>query len=113
MEERIQTKVAPIAVWAAWERAQAQNRAGSRFRYQVTDVVPGEQFTVIWKTLFARLIFRHIVKPIPLGSEILYTVHIKGPFAWFIRRVLGNKIRRNISLVLKEIVKQLENQAVK
>jgi len=116
MEERIETRAKSVKVWEMWEHVHSQQgRAGvsGRFRYQVTDVVPGVGFTVIWKTLFARLIFRHSVQPTPRGSEILYTVEIKGPFAWFIRWILGNKIRRNIRSVLQEMVRRLENEAVK
>ncbi len=128
MEEMIEAKVKPEVVWQAWERAHAQHGQGgliegqtgeskaegkSRFRYKVFDVVPGKQFSIVWKTLFVRLLFSHSVKPTVRGAEIRYNVQIKGPFAWPIRWLLGKKIQNNISHVLKTIVKQLEQQSVK
>ena len=118
MEERIETRVSSEKVWASWESAYekqkgvAANEKGKGFRYQVLDVIPGQQFTILWKTLFVRLFFSHKVSPTKWGSEICYSVRIKGPFAWPVRLFLGNKIRQNINLVLKAIVKQLEEESV-
>ena len=124
MEEKIEARVKPDVVWQAWETAHAKHGQGnlttgqigeskaegsSKFRYKVLDVVPGKEFTILWKTLFVKLIFRHTVAPTPRGSLISYSVQIKGPFAWPVRFVLGKKIQTNISAVLKAIVKQLEN----
>lgn len=125
MDYTITTRVAPHKVWEVWERAHehhgatgivegrkgVSNNANAKgFKYQVVDVTPGEQFSIIWKTLFVRLIFTHCVKATPRGSEIAYSVQIKGLFAWPVRYFLGNKIQQNISLVLKTMVKQLEAQ---
>lgn len=118
MEEKIETRVSSEKVWASWEKAYHKqkgttaNEKGKDFKYQVLDVVPGEQFTILWKTLFVRLFFSHRVSPTKWGSEICYSVRIKGPFAWPVRWLLGNKIRQNISLVLKAIVRQLEEESV-
>jgi hypothetical protein len=123
MEERIETRVKPAAVWDAWERAHAQHGSqgfssgqkgtSQKFRYKVLDVIPGKSFSIVWKTLFVQLIFHHQVAPFGRGSEILYTIEIKGPFGWMARWILGNKIRSNVRLVLKTLVKQLEEEAVK
>jgi hypothetical protein len=113
MKEKIETRVAPEKVWASWERAyEKQKGVAGKFQYQVLDVIPGEQFTILWKTFFVKLLFSHIVSPTKLGSEICYSVKIKGPFAWPVRWFLGNKIRYNIGLVLKAIVKQLEEESI-
>ncbi len=115
MEEQIETCVSPQQVWNAWERAQLthEKKGTSEFPYEIIDLKKGESFSLLWKTRFVRLIFSHTVKPIQQGSQISYKVQIKGLFAWPVRWLLGNKIRKNISLVLKSIVKDLENQRVK
>ncbi len=126
MEEIIEARVSPTKVWEAWEKAHtiqtqkkiemgqkghAKAEGASRFRYKVLDVKRGVSFSILWKTLFVRLIFTHRVKPIQIGSEISYGIQIKGPFAWIVRRMLGAKIKNNVSLVLRAIVKQLENES--
>ncbi len=118
MEEVIEARVSPEAVWAAWEKAHAVHgqrgieegqKGKSTFHYRVLNVKKGECFSILWKALFVRLIFCHTVKPIPKGSEIRYQVEIKGLFALPVRWVLGKKIRRNISCVLKAMVRELES----
>jgi hypothetical protein len=128
MEEKIETRVPPERIWQAWEKAHAnqgggaiasgcvgkskvkngQGKKGQAFKYEVFDVVKGERFSLIWKTLFVRLIFTHSVLPKKRGSEIKYSVQIRGLFAIPVRWLLGNKIRYNISQVLKTMVKRLE-----
>ncbi|MES2272588.1 MAG: hypothetical protein V4487_00150, partial [Chlamydiota bacterium] len=93
------------------QKGHAKAEGASKFRYKVLDVKEGTSFSILWKTLFVRLIFTHRVKPIKMGSEIRYDVQIKGPFAWIVRWMLGAKIKSNVSLVLKAIVKQLENES--
>jgi len=113
MEQKIETRVCPEKVWASWERAyEKQKGVSGKFKYQVLDIVPGEQFTILWKTFFVKLFFSHIVSPSRVGSQICYSVKIKGPFAWPVRFLLGKKIRQNIGLVLKAIVKQLEEESI-
>lgn len=121
MEEKIEARVPSQVVWEAWERAHLKMEAGqkgiskaegkSKFRYEILDVKKGERFSILWKTFFVRLIFTHTVKPIRNGSEITYSVQIKGLFAWLVRWFLGDKIKKNIGLVLKTIVRELEQQA--
>lgn len=125
MEYLISTRVKPERIWAVWELAHAKhgqskimegqqgtsnNDNGKGFKYQVVGVVPGTRFSIIWKTLFIRLVFTHLIKTTPWGSEIGYSVQIKGLFAWPVRFFLGNKIQQNLGLVLKTMVKQLESE---
>lgn len=123
MEETIEARVPPQDVWAAWEKAhnvhgssglEAGDRGKStKFKYKILDVEEGKHFSILWKTLFVRLIFSHEVLPTKNGSKISYRVQIKGPFAWPVRYFLGGKIQNNIRLVLKAIVRELESKRIK
>lgn len=119
----LEARVKPEKVWAAWEKAHALHaqkgmQPGTKavtqldgkkgFRYQILDVIPGKSFSILWKTLFVRLIFTHRVEPTPRGCQIFYDFEIKGPFAIPVRWFLGKKIRDNLEQVLKTIVKNLE-----
>ncbi|HSX26692.1 MAG TPA: hypothetical protein VLE89_06770 [Chlamydiales bacterium] len=118
MEETIEARVSPEEVWEVWEKAHALEGAGNgwqsknKFRYKILDVKKGESFSILWKTLFVRLLFTHLVKPTKRGSEIQYQVQIKGLFAWPVQWMLGPKIKRNIGYVLKAIVKELETKRI-
>lgn len=118
MEEQIEARVSPRAVWQAWERAHAQHspagiqegqKGKAKFRYQILEVVPGQKFSILWKSFGARLIFTHSVEPTPQGSRITYQVQIRGIFAWPVRALIGEKVRQNIRHVLNAMVKELEN----
>jgi hypothetical protein len=122
--EIAESRVSPDKVWEIWEkahakngqteikkgqRASAQGKGKSKFQYEILDVVPKQRFSILWKSLFVRLIFIHEVRPTQRGCQICYQVEIKGFFARPIRWLLAAKIRQNIALVLRAIVKQLEN----
>lgn len=112
MEEMIEARVAPAVVWAAWEKGLEQKEK-EKIRYKVLEIKRGEGFSLLWKTMFVRLIFSHSVKPTERGSEIRYRVQIKGLFAWPVRWLLGQKIKSNLALVLKAVVRELEEKGVK
>jgi hypothetical protein len=122
MEEQIEARVSPEQVWAIWERAHALQgqksieegqKGKNRFRYQVLGVIRGRSFSIVWKNLFVKLIFKHEVRPAKAGSLISYQVEIKGLFAWPVRWMLQEKIRKNIRLVLETMVRELETKGVK
>ncbi len=125
IQSTIETKASPQAVWELWRKAHKMDEAfvpgqkgalkGKRrgsFSYRILDVCEGQYFTILWKSLFVRLVFTHAVSPKPRGSSISYSVQIRGPFAWIMRFLLASKIKNNLDLVLKSISKELEGLPV-
>ncbi len=111
MEESIETSVPPQIVWAMWEQVHdlhAGQTGRAKFKYKIIDVKPGESFSILWKAPFVRLVLTQTVKPSAKGSEISYRVTIKGLFAWPVRWLLGNKVKKNLSAALQATVKQME-----
>ena len=118
MEATIESGVPCEAVWRAWEKAHGIHAGGPiepgqrskspGFKYKILSVVQGESFSMLWKSLFVRLIFTYSVRALKRGSEIRYAVEITGLFAWPVRFMLRNKIQKNLSFVLKEFAKKLE-----
>lgn len=112
MEEQIETRVGSQAVWKAWERIHNMTPEKGKPRFKIFDIKKGESFSILWKSLFVRLVFTHKVLPTQKGSLIVYQVAIKGPFALPVKWLIGKKIQKNMSHVLKSIVKELEYQSV-
>lgn len=117
------TRVSKDKVWNAWVTAHAahgqsdlvsgakgemKGKGKKGIAYRILDVVPGKSFSILWKTLFVRLIFHYSVRPLDRGSEVRYDFCIKGIFAYPVRFLLENKIRKNLAAVLKAFVAQLE-----
>ncbi|PIS02860.1 MAG: hypothetical protein COT85_02170 [Chlamydiae bacterium CG10_big_fil_rev_8_21_14_0_10_42_34] len=111
MEEMIEARVPAELVWDAWEK-KLEKGLDKKLRYQVLEVKKGESFSILWKTLFVKMIFIHSVKPTEKGSQIHYKVQIKGLFSLPVRWLLGAKIKKNLSFVLKSIVRELESKRV-
>ena len=117
MEATIETELSPALVWQAWEKAHAVHskeplepghRAKSTgFKYKILDVIPGESFSILWKSYMVRMTFIHTVHPIKNGSKICYKTEIRGLFARPVRFFLRKKIQKNLNFVLKEFVKNL------
>ena len=120
-----ETRASPERVWQAWVKAHAMHgqdglRSGAKgemkgngkkgFPYQIVDVVEGKRFSMLWKTMFVRLIFSHEVFPTPIGAKVRYDFRIEGLFAWPMRWLLKEKIRANLANVLKAFIKQLETR---
>lgn len=116
MEAVAETKVPSEIVWRAWDRAHSlaenhgQVKTQGKFKYQIVDVKRGESFSILWKTLFVRMIFTYAVQPLFSGSRISYRVEIKGLFAWIVRWLVGPKVKRDIATVLQTMVEQLEGK---
>ena len=94
--------------FAPKQKGVLRTEGGSKFSYRILDVREGESFTILWKSMFVRLIFTHTVVPKAKGSEISYRVQIRGFFAWPVRYFLSEKIRRNLHSILNSLVKELE-----
>jgi len=120
MEASTETKLPAAVVWQAWEKAHAlhsgtpieagKSAKSSKFKYRIIDAKPGVSFSILWKSLFVRMVFTHSVEPLKKGSKICYAARIEGIFAWPVRWMLRGKIQKNLSFVLKEFVKNLEKQ---
>lgn len=126
MEKKVYTRVSPDVVWNAWEKAHAiygspnlqegfkgtTQKNGARFQYLITEVIPGKQFSIVWKTFFVKLHFTHCISPALGGCEISYRVRIKGLFSFFVKWLLKSKIQSNLDFVLKTMIRQLEQETL-
>ena len=110
MEEQIEVRAPAQKVWDAWERSHTRGMQGKsgRYRYEITNLVKGERFSMVWKTLFVRMTFHYRVVPVNRGSRILYDVEMGGLFGWLTRRVLGSKIRSQFRSTLQSFARMLE-----
>jgi hypothetical protein len=116
IQSTIVTKAPPEAVWAIWKKAHNMDESfvpgkkgkAKALSYRILEVSEGSYFTILWKSLFVKLLFSHRVAPAKGGAEICYSVEIRGPFAWPMRLLLRSKIERNLAFVLKSLGKELE-----
>lgn len=111
MKAEIETKVSPQKVWAIWEEAhnlKETSQGKKKYKFQIIEIKQGEYFSILWKSLFANLIFTYKVFPTHSGSLIEYHVQIKGLFSWLIQKLSHKRIEKNLRLALREMVNRLE-----
>lgn len=121
IQSTVKTKATPQAVWEMWrkihnmdetfavgKKGSLKGRGRAHMKYRILEVSEGKHFSILWKSLFVRLVFTHAVFASLKGAEIRYTVQVKGPLAWPMRFLLGSKIGRNLDLVLQSLSKELD-----
>lgn len=121
IQSMIVTKAPPEAVWAVWKKAHqidetfvpGKKGKAKALSYRIVEVSEGSHFTILWKSLFVKLLFSHAVAPAKGGSEIRYSVQIRGPLAWPMRFLLRSKIEKNLAFVLKSLGKELDRSRYK
>lgn len=108
MEEKIESRASAEKVWAGWAHMHSGQGSSGKFRYRIIDLVPEERFTMVWKSLFIRLLLTYSVYPIGRGSEVGFEVKVKGPFAWATRWILLPKVQKQLREALRMFVRKLE-----
>ncbi len=122
IEESIETRVSSKVIWDAWSqnylnKDNALNKSGyvkaengKGVKYSIAEVKENQSFTIIWYSLFVKLVFTHSVQPINNGSIISCRVSFKGFMSFLVRRLLQNKIKKYLLESLKNFAKQLESR---
>lgn len=124
---KTETKVFPKIVWETWknthywdthkgnenfrvgQKGKAVSRKGRKARFIIADIKEGKSFTLIWKAFLVRLVFNHEVLPKERGSVITYRVRFSGLFAYPVKWLLSNKLKRDLTRALKVFVNRLES----
>jgi hypothetical protein len=120
------TKASSAFVWKKWNDAKpwnnwnqeaslSQGQKGHVYSkdkkvlpYKVLEVKENESFTIAWKALFIRLIFKYSVKPLKDGSQITYSVNLKGFFAFPVYYLIRTKIKKNLIDGINSFINQIE-----
>src|SRR5438105_6044539 len=116
MKAEIETKVPPHTVWTVWEQTHGLKEGGkgkTKYKFQIVEIKPHVSFSILWKSLFASLVFTYKVRPHFTGSIIEYHVQIKGLFSWLIQKLSQKRIQRSLSQALREMVRSLANESIK
>ena len=74
-------------------------------------VVPGKEFTVESRVLFSAMLFGHVLEALPEGVRATHWVAFRGPCAWFLRWLVGGRIRRGLPLTMRSLKAYAETGA--
>lgn len=119
---------ADVARWTAWDpdtRAASIDgpfASGARGRLvpgkgfpvpmQFVSVEPGRGFIVVSRVLFSTMSFSHTLRPEGTGVIATHGVAFQGPFAPFLRRLVGNRVRQGLPVTMQRLKAYAENGAV-
>lgn len=117
---------ADVARWPEWDpdtRAASINGpfvSGARGRLvpgkglpvpMLFDAVePGRGFTVVSHVLWSTMSFRHSLHPEGVGVLVTRGVAFHGPFAWFLRRLVGPRVRHGLPLTMRRLKSHAEER---
>lgn len=118
---------ADVARWPAWDpdtRAASIDgpfASGARGRLvpgkgfpvpmRFVSVEPGHGFTVVSRVLFSSMSFGHRLRPEGAGTVATHAVAFDGPFAWFLRRLVGSRVRQGLPLTMRRLKAYAEERA--
>lgn len=118
---------ADVAGWPAWDpdtraaRIDGPFADGTRGRLapakgfpvpmRLSSVEPGRGFTVVSPVLFSTMVFTHALRPAPAGVHVTHGVAFHGPFAWFLRRLVGPRVRAGLPVTLRHLKAHAERRA--
>jgi len=110
---------ADVARWPAWDpdtRAASIDgpfASGARGRLAPSQgfpvpmlfvsVEPGRGFTVVSRVLFSTMSFGHSLRPEGPGVVATHGVAFQGPFAFFLRRLVGSRVRQGLPLTMRRL----------
>lgn len=119
IEESVESRAKPSFVFNLWsdkyikggleagKKGYVVNEKKKGIKFKISDVKKNESLTVIWYSHFVKLIFLHEVKKIDKGSKITCKVKLKGMFAFILKPLIANKIRKNLQLSLTQFARDL------
>lgn len=73
-----------------------------------TSVEPGRGFTVVSRVLFSTMTFAHVLRPHGRGVVATHGVAFQGPFAPFLRRLVGSRVRRGLPVTMARLKSHAE-----
>lgn len=71
-------------------------------------VDPEASFTVVSQVLFSTMVFEHTLRPEGDGVVATHGVAFRGPFAWFLRRLVGNRVRHGLPVTMRHLKAYVE-----
>jgi uncharacterized membrane protein len=93
-------------------RGQLKPKGAPRVGFEVTALVPGEEFTDVSRLVGARLTFRHLLSTTPEGAtRVDVTVTMRGPLARVWAKALGKGIAQSLQGDLDRLAAAAEASA--
>jgi hypothetical protein len=95
--------------FTAGARGVLKPRGGPRVKFEVTALIPDQEFTDVSRLAGARLTFRHLIQARPDGgSDLHVTITISGPLGWLWTRALGKGLAASLTPDLAGLVATAE-----
>jgi hypothetical protein len=73
-------------------------------------VEPGRGFTVVSRVLWSTMSFGHRLRLEGTGVLVTHGLAFKGPFAWFLRRLVGPRVRHGLPRTMRRLKSHAEER---
>jgi len=105
--ERVETH-GPFEVGST---ARLKPRGGPSTRIRVSEITPLRSFSAVCALPLCRMVFDHLIEPLPDGCRVTHTVRFQGPFAALFRRLIGPQIARGLPGTMAGLKRAAERAA--
>lgn len=129
-----ETMVAPEIIWNIWQdvknwntwsypteysylegafkeetKGKWKSRGGPLLEILLTQIEPLKVFVLEYKLFLAQIISSHYLTNLGKITKITQQVEIKGPLAFLYAYFIGNKLKKDLSLEMKAMIKKAES----
>ena len=73
-----------------------------------TSVERDRGFTVVAPVMLSTMVFEHAIRPEGAGVRVVHGVAFHGPFAWFLRRLVGSRVRTGLPATMRRLKEHAE-----
>ena len=118
MRASVIVRLPAYQIWQIWEdsyrqRGQplVQGSSGKvhKMGYRISEVKPGNRFSMIWKAYLVRLELSQSLRSTDTGTEIIYEMQMRGLFAVPIRWLLHKTVRKQLQIALDLFAEQIHS----
>jgi|GEM_PF-454389 len=69
---------------------------GPTTRIRLTEVTPARSFSAECRLPLCRMVFDHLIEPLPDGCRVTHTIRFRGPLAMLFQRLIGPQLVRGL-----------------
>lgn len=77
----------------------------------LTEVQTDRCFTVESRIPLFRMVFEHVLSPVPEGTDVVHRVSFHGPLSWLLGRMLASQLNLGLPITLSRLESLAEARA--
>jgi Polyketide cyclase / dehydrase and lipid transport len=105
----------PALEWVKWPEAFVEGGSGTMkpygapvSKFMMTRCDPNKGFTDVSPMPLGRIVFDHVLEPVPDGTKVTHSASAHGPLGWLFALIIGPAIRRGMPASVIALIRHAE-----